>query len=91
MSMFVKRYGAAQAPVCKTVYEEECQTVQESLSKFYNVLSFFYIFHVFFRRDNAKLSKKRSAELSTGSKLKQLTDFTLDIEMSNVSKQLQNI
>ena len=24
------RYGAAQAPVCKTVYEEECQTVQES-------------------------------------------------------------
>ena len=25
------RYGAAQAPVCKTVYEEECQTVQESL------------------------------------------------------------
>ena len=23
------RYGAAQAPACKTVYEEECQTVQE--------------------------------------------------------------
>ena len=88
MSMFAKRYGAAQAPVCKTVYEEECQTVQESLSKFYNV---FCLFFMFFRRDNAKLSKKRSAELSTGSKLKQLTDFTLDIEMSNILKKLQNI
>ena len=29
------RYGAAQAPVCKTVYEEECQTVQVTFQRFF--------------------------------------------------------